>query len=140
MDIDSNNDFLDNIDIYSRVEWRLQSLGYTPKSNDRAVIEYTITKISNHVKNTCNIAIIPKKLETFVVDLACADILREKRNTHQLADEELDKIIKSIQEGDTSVTYEIGQEDLTPVQKFDNLLKSLDKHKNELITFRRIAW
>ena len=120
---------------------RLSQLGYVAKETDNDQIDFELTKIINYVKNYCNITIIPDILDPRITDRVCSDFLFYKKNSGSLDGFNYDAVIKQIKEGDTSITYAVGQGEDTPENRFDTFVKSLDRGFDKWITpHRRLRW
>jgi hypothetical protein len=123
--------------MYGDVVKRLESLGYTVGNSDQWLIEYIIAKVTNTVKNECNITEIPDGLHQIAVDMVCGEILSAKKGSGQLDTLDVEAAIKTIKEGDTSVTYAIEDNSIT----LDGLINTLiNSGKSQFVTFRRFAW
>ena len=131
------------MNIYEDVVRRLYQLGYMANEEDRDAIEYTIADAESYVKLFCNIETVPESLHYKLVNRICGVFLMFKKNMGLLGETNFnfEKAEKSIKLGDTSVTYAIGEGDMTPEQRFDEAIKSLmrDFDKN-LVLFRRLVW
>lgn len=120
---------------------RLAQLGYTATENDNNQIDFEMNKILNYVKNYCNITIIPEILDYRIIDRICAEFLNYKKNSGSLEGFNYDDVIKSIKEGDTTITYAVGQGEDTPENRFDAFVKSLERGFDKWITpHRRLRW
>lgn len=120
---------------------RLNMLGYVPTVEDNDHIDYELEKTLNYVKNYCNIATIPEILDLRIVDRICSDFLYYKKNSGSLRGFNYDNVIKSIKEGDTTITYSVGQGEDTPENRFDAFVKSLERGFDKWITpHRRLRW
>ena len=120
---------------------RLSQLGYTATIDDHAQIEFELDKTLNYVKNYCNITDIPDVLDPRIIDKVCGDFLNYKKNSGSLDGFNYDAVVKSIKEGDTTITYAVGQGEDTPENRFDSFVKSLDRGFDKWITpHRRIRW
>ena len=120
---------------------RLQQLGYLPNCNDYEQIEFELNKTLNYVKNYCNITNIPDILDPRIIDRVCSDFLYYKKNSGSLDGFNYDTVIKELKEGDTTVKYAVGQGEDTPENRFDSLVKSLERGFDKWITpYRRIRW
>lgn len=120
---------------------RLGQLGYTATEEDYPSIDFEMNKTLNYVKNYCNITIIPDILDPRIVDRICGDFLFYKKNSGSLNGFNYDAVIKSIKEGDTTVSYAVGQGEDTPENRFDSFVKSLERGFDKWITpHRRLRW
>lgn len=120
---------------------RLKHLGYTATEADYDRIDFELTKTLNYVLNYCNITKIPEILEPRIVDRVCSDFLYYKKNSGSLDGFNYDPVIKQIKEGDTTVSYAVGQSEDTPENRFDNFVKSLERGFDKWLTpHRRIRW
>ena len=120
---------------------RLKQLGYTYVDSDEDAINHELTKIISYVMNYCNITTIPDILDIRIVDRVCADFLFYKKNSGSLDGFNYDTVIKSIKEGDTTITYAVGQGEDTPENRFDSFVKSLERGFDKWITpHRRLRW
>lgn len=112
---------------------RLVTFGYTATEGDTFLIEFLITKITNHIKNYCNILEIPVELEAKAIDMICGEILISKASSGEL---NIEAAVSSIKEGDTQVSFN-SNGDLK--SQFVNYVQSLTNDK-DLNRFRRIVW
>ena len=120
---------------------RLKHLGYTATENDYDHIDFELEKTLNYVMNYCNITIIPEIIDYRIVDRVCADFLYYKKNSGSLNGFNYDAVIKSIKEGDTTLTYAVGQGEDTPENRFDSFVKQLERGFDKWITpHRRLRW
>lgn len=120
---------------------RLGQLGYTATEADNDHIDHELEKIINYVMNYCNITTIPEILDIRIIDRVCADFLFYKKNSGSLSGFDYGTVIKSIKEGDTTITYAVGQGEDTPENRFDSFVKSLERGFDKWITpHRRLRW
>ena len=120
---------------------RLKHLGYTATENDYDHIDFELKKTLNYVMNYCNITTIPEIIDIRIVDRVCAYFLFYKKNSGSLDGFNYDAVIKSIKEGDTTLTYAVGQGEDTPENRFDSFVKSLERGFDKWITpHRRLRW
>lgn len=122
---------------------RLKSFGYTVTEADSWVLGFIIDKVENHIKNSCNILTIPDGLYQIAVDMAVGNFLFEKKavDADSLAGIDLSAAVKQIQEGDTSVTYAIGEGSRTPEQRLDAVISWLMSHgEKDFVSYRRLVW
>lgn len=120
---------------------RLKQLGYTATEADYDQIDFEMNKTLNYVMNYCHITVIPEILDLRIIDRICGDFLYYKKNSGSLDGFNYDAVIKSIKEGDTTLTYAVGQGEDTPENRFDTFVKSLERGFDKWITrFRRIEF
>lgn len=120
---------------------RLDGLGYTVVPTDYNSVDFELLKILNYVQNFCNISIIPEILNPRIIDRVCADFLYNKKNSGSLEGFNYEAVIKQIKEGDTSITYAVGQGEDTPENRFDAFVKSMERGFDKwLVPHRRLRW
>ena len=120
---------------------RLKQLGYEATEADYEQIDFELQKTINYVLNYCNITSIPEILDPRINDRVCAYFLYYKKNSGSLAGFNYNNVIKSIKEGDTTVTYAVGQGEDTPENRFDSFVKQLERGFDKWITpHRRLRW
>lgn len=120
---------------------RLSHLGYIADESDHSHIEYEIDKFTKYVLNYCNISEIPQIVEPRLIDRVCSDFLYYKKNAGQLEGFNYDVVIKQVKEGDTTISYAVGQGEDTPENRFDAFVKSLERGFDKWITpHRRLRW
>lgn len=122
---------------------RLTTLGYEYTDADEFALKFVIQKTENHIKNSCNILLIPEGLYQIAVDMACGYFLYEKKaiDADSLKGFNLDTAIKSIQEGDTNITFAVGEGSTTNEQKLDALIDYLINYgEKHLVSYRCISW
>ena len=120
---------------------RLVQLGYIPSVEDSEHIAYELNKTVNYAKNYCNITEIPPILNLRVIDRVCADFLYYKKNSGSLEGFNYDAVIKQIKEGDTTISYAVGQGEDTPENRFDSFVKQLERGFDKwLCPWRRLRW
>lgn len=120
---------------------RLGQLGYEATEADHPAIEFTLNSVINYTLNYCNISAVPEIIEPRMIDRVCADFLFYKKNSGSLEGFNYDAVIKSIKEGDTTLTYAVGQGEDTPENRFDSFVKKLERGYDKWITpHRRLKW
>lgn len=120
---------------------RLGMFGYTATEADYNHIDFELNKILNYTKNYCNIKEIPEILDPRIIDRVCSEFLYYKKNSGQLEGFDYETVIKQIKEGDTTVTYAVGQGEDTPENRFDAFVKQLERGYDKWITpHRRLRW
>lgn len=120
---------------------RLAQLGYTATADDNDQIDFELQKIINYTLNYCNIQEVPEIVELRLIDRVCSDFLYYKKNSGSLEGFNYDAVIKQIKEGDTSITYAVGQGEDTPENRFDSFVKQLERGYDKWITpHRKLRW
>lgn len=120
---------------------RLKQLGYTVADTDYEQIDFELQKIINYVINNFTHNNVPEILDPRIIDRVCGDFLYYKKNSGSLDGFNYDAVIKQIKEGDTSITYAVGQGDDTPENRFDAFVKSLDRGFDKWCApHRRLQW
>lgn len=121
---------------------RLKQLGYTVVDGDNDQIEFELDKITKYViNNFTRTDDIPSILDPRIIDRVCSDFLYYKKNSGSLEGFNYDAVIKSIKEGDTTITYAVGQGEDTPENRFDAFVKALERGFDKWCTpHRRLKW
>lgn len=120
---------------------RLESFGYEVTEADNWMIEFLIQKIENSIKADCNINTIPEELHEIAVDMVVGEFLLNKKSRGQLEGFDLEAAVKEIHEGDTSVTFAIGDGSKTPEERLDELILYLMNYgKGKFAAYRCIKW
>lgn len=121
---------------------RLKQLGYTATEADNDQIDFELTKIRNYIiNNFTRRDKIPEILDPRIIDRVCSDFLYYKKNSGSLEGFDYDAVIKSIKEGDTTITYAVGQGEDTPENRFDAFVKSLERGFDKWCApHRSIVW
>ena len=125
----------------NRVIKRLAQLGYTATDDDKEHIDYELDSVTNYTLNYCNITEVPEIVIPKMIDRVCCYFLYYKKNSGSLAGFNYDAVIKSIKEGDTTITYAVGQGEDTPENRFDAFVKQLERGYDKWLTpHRRLRW
>jgi hypothetical protein len=121
---------------------RLESLGYTIQDGDGWMIGFSVQKVENHIKNSCNTTLIPDGLKNTAVDIICGEFLFAMKQTGKLDTVfNLEAAVKSVKAGDTDVTLAIGEGTQSPEQRLNALLSYLmTKGEGEFVCYRKIKW
>lgn len=126
-----------------RIKERLQSLGYTVKDSDDIAINFAMQKVENTIKNDCNVSAIPDGLMHVVINMVVGEFLMSKKTfaPSDLLNFNLDAAIKQIQEGDTNISFAVGEGSKTDEQRLDSFIDYLLNYgRDEFITYRRFRW
>lgn len=120
---------------------RLSMLGYTPGFDDFEYIDFELEKIINYTLNYCNIEEVPEIVKPRLVDRVACEYLFYKKNSGNLDGFDYDTVIKEIKEGDTTLRFAVGSGEDTPENRFDAMVKRLEKGYDKWITpHRRLRW
>ena len=120
---------------------RLAQLGYTTTTDDYDQIEFELSKIINYTLNHCNIQDIPEIIYPRLIDRVCSEFLFYKKNAGSMEGFDYEPAIEQIKEGDTTLAYAVGQGEDTPENRFDAMVKQLERGYDKWIArFRRISW
>jgi len=123
------------------VKKRLESFGYTVTDADAWVLDFIIQKVENQIKNECNVDAVPDGLHNIAVDMVVGEFLLNKKSRGQLEGFDLEAAVKQIHEGDTSVTFAIGDGSKTPEERLDELILYLMNYgKGKFAAYRCIKW
>ena len=139
----SVNNILNNTNLNTLTESvvnRLVFFGYDPVEEDGWVIAYSIKGTVNHVLNEINHQTVPEGLFEVVVDMVCGEVLNARFLSGQLNIDslDLDGVIQSVTEGDTTVSFNAQGSDES---KFKNLLTWLIQGKGcDLLCYRKLRW
>ncbi len=126
-----------------RIKERLRSIGYAVKDSDDITINFAMQKVENTIKNDCNISAIPDGLMHIAIDMVVGEFLMSKKTfaPNELLNLNLDSAIKQIQEGDTNISFAVGEGSKTDEQRLDNFIDYLLNYgRDEFITYRRFRW
>ncbi|MPM91907.1 hypothetical protein SDC9_139041 [bioreactor metagenome] len=119
---------------------RLEAFGYVSTSEDAWIISFSIQKVENNIKNSCNVTSIPEGLNHTAVDMICGEFLFAKKQSGKLNGFNLETAVKQVQTGDTSVTFAV-EGSKTPEQRLDSLLSYLmNNGKGDFTCYRKIRW
>lgn len=120
---------------------RLAQLGYVASAADYESIDFELSEAVNYTLNYCNITNVPEIVEPRLINRVCSSFLYYKKNSGSLEGFNYDAVIKSIKEGDTTLTYAVGQGEDTPENRFDAFVKKLELGYDKWLTpHRRLRW
>ena len=126
-----------------QVKTRLQSFGYVLQDGDEVILIFSIEKVTNTIKNDCNVSKIPDGLMNIAIDMAVGEFLTVKKtfSPNDIAGLDLDYAVKQLQEGDKNTVFATGEGSLTAEQRLNNLLNYLLTYgRDEFSCYRRIRW
>lgn len=126
-----------------KVVERLKSFGYEIQSGDEIILNFSVQKVENTIKNDCNVTEIPTGLENIAIDMVVGEFLTAKKTfaPESISGLDLDYAVKQIQTGDTNTVFATGESSLTPEQRLNAFLSYLLTHgRDEFSCYRRIRW
>lgn len=126
-----------------KVKERLQSFGYTLKDGDEVILNFSIQKVENTIKNDCNVSSIPDGLVNIAIDMAIGEFLTAKKtfSPNDITGLDLDFAVKQIQTGDTNTVFATGEGSLTPEQRLNAFVSYLLTYgRDEFSCYRKIRW
>ena len=126
-----------------KVEEKLRALGYTVKDNDKVILNMAMKKVENTIKNDCNVSSIPEGLSSIAIDMVVGEFLMAKKTfaPGDLSSFNFDAAVKQIQEGDTTITFAIGEGSKTDEQRLDTFINYLLNYgRSEFSCYRRFRW
>ncbi len=118
----------------------LLALGVTGADTD-PLLDIVVTNVQWRIKNMTNLEEVPEGLQSTAVYMAVGEYLRAKKGTGSLEGFDLEAAVKQIQEGDTNITFAIGDGNTTPEQRLDGLIDYLiNGQTNNFYRYRRLVW
>ena len=124
-----------NEKIKELVTVRLKGFGIELVEADSPMLAYVIDMVERDIKNFCHINEVPEELYYTWSEAVCSDFLRSKLSTGSL--ENISSIVKSIAEGDTTVTF---SESATPEAQLLACLDAMKLNLSNLVRFRKLVW
>lgn len=118
----------------------LVTLGAVPDEDDFWLICFSIQNVEAHILNQTNQATVPEGLLPAAVDMVCGNFIQTKYLSGKLclADLHFEEAVKTVTEGDTSVTFETGESDDSKIKK---LIDWLSNGKGcDLLCYRKMRW
>lgn len=119
----------------------LTALGVAGAADD-PLLDIALNNVQRRIKNLSNLSEIPEGLESLAVSMAVGEYLNMKKCSGQLEGFDLDAAaMKSIQEGDTNITFALGEGSSTPEQRLNSLIDYLINGRiGEIYRYRRLVW
>ena len=118
----------------------LTALGVTGAADD-PLLDMVITNVQWRIKNLTNLQEVPEGLESMAVSMAVGEYLNMKKANGQLEGFDLEAAVKQIQEGDTNITFALGEGSSTPEQRLNSLIDYLINGRiGEIYRYRRLVW
>lgn len=118
----------------------LTALGVTG-AVEYPLLDMAIANIQWRIKNLTNLQTIPEGLESMAVSMAAGEYLNMRKATGSLEGFDLEAAVKQIQEGDTNISFAIGDGSSTPEQRLNSLIDYLINGRiGEIYRYRRLVW
>lgn len=122
----------------------LAAIGFTTSDEDEWMLTFCIDKVTNAIKNECNVSNIPDGLKQIAIQMTVGEFLNAKKNAGQtdgFSNIDFSAVVKGIQEGDTNITFAIGEGSSTPEQRLNSLISYLlSTGKSEFVRYRKLLW
>lgn len=117
---------------------RLKALGYSyDKGNDTVLIQILLESVGAHIKNCINDTDIPEGLCHVYVDMVCGEFLKQKKSSGQLLGFDFEQAVDSIKMGDVTVALQDGA---SAEQQFDQMVREMLNHDDDLLRYRKLVW
>ena len=128
--------------VFEAVVLRLAMLGYKVIEDDTPGIEYLISKCEKDILADINQKELPDGLFYTLVDMVAGQFMFNKKAAGYLEGFDFEAPVKSITEGDVSVTFAGGSDGASSAEaRFDALLsKLMHPAQSTLAAFRRMRW
>lgn len=128
--------------VYEAVVLRLAMLGYEVTEDDKPGLEYLICKCEKDILANINQKVLPDGLFCTLVDMVAGQFLFDKKAAGALEGFDFEAPVKSITEGDVSVTFAGASDGASNAEaRFDALLSRLmHPADSTLAAFRRLRW
>ena len=118
----------------------LTALGVAGAADD-PLLDMVISNVQWRIKNLTNQKEVPEGLESMAVSMAVGEYLNMKKATGSLEGFDLEAAVKQIQEGDTNISFAVGEGSLTPEQRLNSLIDYLINGRiGEIYRYRRLVW
>lgn len=124
-----------------KIKARLTMLGYQLKEHDDMVINYYRAIAEEELKSETNQNVLPTTLTPTLIEMAAGRFLRHKKALNELGEGfNFPAMVKTIAEGDTSITYAISSS-MTPEEQFDKVIERMvTPSPFVIVKHRRMTW
>ena len=128
--------------VFEAVVSRLAMLGYKVIEDDTPGLEYLISKCEKDILADINQNALPDGLFYTLVDMVAGQFMFNKKAAGDLEGFDFEAPVKSITEGDVSVTFAGGSDGASSAEaRFDALLsKLMHPAQSTLAAYRRMRW
>ncbi|WP_144511593.1 hypothetical protein [Bacillus sp. FJAT-22090] len=124
------------------IKKRLKSFGLSATMEDDYVLTFIIEKVTNHIKTQTNLMNIPVPLHHIAIDMVVGEFLMMKKSMGQLTIDGIDfgLVAKTVQDGDTTTTFAIDKDNMTPEASFNAFINYLRHDTFNFIAYRVLTW
>lgn len=123
---------------FQTVKARLEGLGIAIEDLEESLIELLISNAESYAKIEINQLEIPEELVSILVDMVSGEYIKLKRSMNALPGFDISGAVRSVSEGEVSVTFASGA---TDVERLDFLISSLiGAGVNQWSAFRKMRW
>lgn len=120
----------------------LEALGVQIATGD-ALLGMVIREVEQRLKNLSNQTELPEGLEPMAIRMVVGEYLSALKGAGLLdvPTIDLEAAEKQIKEGDTQITYSVGEGTLTPEQRLNTLIAAMVAvDMAEIYRYRRLVW
>ena len=120
----------------------LEALGVQITTGD-VLLGMAIREVEQRLKNLSNQTELPEGLEPMAIRMVVGEYLSILKGMGLLniTTIDLEAAEKQIKEGDTQITYSVGEGTLTPEQRLDSLIAAMRSlNMAEIYRYRRLVW
>ena len=120
----------------------LTALNVEPQESDPLFL-FIVDSVTESILNETNQDELPEGLVNLAAEMVVGKYLQSLKaaGSEKLSAINLDAAVKQIEEGDTSVTFAVGEGSQTPEQRLDDLISRLcDGRRGEIYKYRRLLW
>lgn len=120
----------------------LAAMGIEAPESD-PLFRFIVDSVTESILNETNQDELPEGLVNLAAEMVAGKYLQALKasGSEKLSAINLDAAVKQIEEGDTSVTFAVGEGSQTPEQRLDDLISRLcDGRRGEIYKYRRLLW
>lgn len=122
------------MELLQRAKVMLESLGIVP---NETALSFAADKVAEQIKNFCNVVEVPRNLNYAATDMVCGEYLQQMQRLGKLEGFDVEAAVKSISEGDVSITF---MDNASAETKLEAFIKTLLSQENNLLACRRLRW
>ena len=121
----------------------LEALGITVNLNEDRLLDFICNSVKERIRNETNQRAVPAGLRYMAAEMAAGQYLKWLKDSGNLSAEtlDLDAAVKQIQQGDTNITFALGEGSMTPEQRLESLISYLlNGRVGEFKRYRKMLW